>query len=228
MHEAYLFKTVSKNIVRLVNTAHNSGGTGFVVKAPSGKLYTLTNEHVCDLGKETGSLQAVIEPKSYLADNRFVSLRIIEKAKDTDLCILEAVPGLTGLTLGSQPEIGDNVNIVGHPFLEPRTLTRGQVTSFSFITIALDYNLPETECVDRGGASFAVNDAVANFFGIMSICEKDVYAARTTASAFPGNSGSPVVNIYGNVVGALFAGNNATHFGYIVPLSSIKEFLRLY
>lgn len=47
-----------------------------------------------------------------------------------------------------------------------------------------------------------------------------------SALSYPGNSGSPVVNIFGNVVGVLFAGSPTyPHHPLVVPYKSIKRFL---
>lgn len=50
------------------------------------------------------------------------------------------------------------------------------------------------------------------------------YMISTTA--YGGNSGSPVVNKYGEVIGVLFAGSRVYHTeGYIVPLENVRAFL---
>ena len=51
-----------------------------------------------------------------------------------------------------------------------------------------------------------------------------VRSLKSTALSYPGNSGSPVVNRYGNVVGILYAGypSDYTNVNYVVPLEFIK------
>lgn len=46
---------------------------------------------------------------------------------------------------------------------------------------------------------------------------------------YGGNSGSPVINLFGSVVGLIFAGFSDSHTeGMMVPLSSVKRFLEEY
>lgn len=52
-------------------------------------------------------------------------------------------------------------------------------------------------------------------------------AYQISATAYPGNSGSPVTDYRGNVIGVLFAGSPAyPHEPFTVPLSAILDFLK--
>lgn len=67
----------------------HTGGTGFEVVAPnSGKVYTLTNRHICRLAGNSGELAA-----RHNANDEEIRLKIISVSSETDLCVLEAVPG---------------------------------------------------------------------------------------------------------------------------------------
>lgn len=54
------------------------------------------------------------------------------------------------------------------------------------------------------------------------------WANQITVHTYPGNSGSPIFNRWGRVVGLIYAGHQRVYnLGFYVPLRSIKEFLRL-
>jgi V8-like Glu-specific endopeptidase len=59
----------------------------------------------------------------------------------------------------------------------------------------------------------------------MAACIAHIYAATSSIQIYPGNSGSPVMNSSGDVVGIIFAGDNRTNYGSYVPVFKIREFL---
>lgn len=226
LHEAYLYQNTSNAVVRIVKPSnHRLGGTGFQVKAKSGTQYTITNRHVCALA-ENGYVEARMNDE----DSRYVRLPILEVSTNTDLCILPALTGDSALSVGSGLGIGDSVYVVGHPLLEHVSITKGKATNFQIIELIVGENIAKEICEEKYSGKFI--DLSGSLFdilmGMQSVCVAPVKSLRTTAPTFPGNSGSPLINAYGNVVGVIFAGNNIINWGYAVPLSDLKAFLENY
>jgi S1-C subfamily serine protease len=205
-------------IFRITNVKGNSGGTGFLVKAPSGRPYVLTNGHVCSLKDESGRV--------YVRDAEgtvYYSL-LIEVSKEHDLCLINTPIEGGGFTLAKNSVDGQRMYVLGHPQLEPQTLTKGNLAGVMPVTIATGFNVKVEEC---SGPGFELIDPgpLGQIFGIENVCLRTLEANPMTAVILPGNSGSPVIDQVGNIIGVVFAGNEAGTRGYIVPLSYVKKFL---
>jgi hypothetical protein len=131
---------------------------------------------------------------------------------------------MTGLKISKSVDLGEELGILGHPRLFPLALTRGQYIGKIQVTIVkfqIQSKKMEEQCLLENGKV-----AMSFFFG--PLCLKNYVAGITTIQALPGNSGSPVVNFWGNVVGVLFAGNDSDNWGIVVPLDQVKSFLENY
>ena len=174
------------NIIVLNNIFGLGGGTGFEVIAPSGKVYTLTNKHMCL------ALNFIFEGKP---------LKILHIAEDSDLCLLEGIPGYSGLQLSKQePQNDDFLDIYGYGMLQNLTHTSGYFVGKL-----------------KGG-------------GLQAVTEMGVTNAEYIATTIlPGNSGSPVFNSKKKVVGVAFGISPTLGYRTLsVPLSDINKFLKDY
>jgi S1-C subfamily serine protease len=215
MHHDYIINKVGPSVVMITNLSANHGGTGFAIQAPSGKEYILTNAHIC-VGVERPMIIT-------FKDNRQVPLQIIEVSSKTDLCLLSAVGNLPALKIGSKLSIGETVGIVGHPALMDITLTKGELIQYMKVAVPV----PEEFCV----RSKEVNGPFKETGNIFYPCAEFIdRAGQTNVVILGGNSGSPTVNFYGNVVGVAFAGRSGdgSNWAIIVPLEEVQEFLKPY
>ncbi len=231
--------TVATKVYMIRDSARSGGGSGFAVKAPSGQTYILTNDHVCGVSKD-GRTVLVTGP-----DGQSIRRNIIAHDDNSDLCLIEGMPGVSGLEVAwSTPEVGDMIRTVGHPRLMPTHVSVGELTGFQTIQVGIgpiSVTNPRTgqaEQVDpeRGGIlpeqcmlpKHSQEDIeIDMMFFVLKVkfCVLTVKNAYTTSVIIhPGNSGSPVINFWGNVVGVVFASDD-TNWGRMVPLHDVKAFL---
>ena len=215
-HKHYIYDYKGSSVVRL--TQSGSGGTGFRVIAPSGKRYILTNYHVCMLGYTKGWLAAE-DYRGY----RY-RLEIIEKYKKHDLCLVQDVPGIPALKLANNVLSHEQVYLVGHPRLANLTMESGSIVSR--LTIQLVMPTPWFDkCVNGRAYKTPFDKELFMTLGI-KLCLRDFRAIHANLISYGGNSGSPVLDDFGNVIGVLFAGSpRAVTATFLVPLEHIKMFL---
>lgn len=189
-------------------------GTGFNINLPSGNVALLTNRHICSASKD-GFVLVRKEGSMFMHRKK-----IKKMAEDTDLCLVESIPGESGLSLAGSVEISDKVISVGHPAGLPLMPSYGEAVGLVVENVASMY--VEGECkwanskVIDGGGRYGV-------FG--KICIETQQALLTTCQVVGGSSGSPLFNIFGNVVGVIYA-SGQNNWAYAVPLAHIKQFLK--
>lgn len=218
LHQQLLIKKTERSVVVLMPPGNTStGGTGFQVETPQGE-FVLTNGHVCNLMKDgIASASFHFDQENY--DN-IQFLKVLKISEYSDLCLLEPMEGVPSLKLGSNKERLDNILVVGHPFLNPSTPSFGKILSEEWAEI-WD---PSKDLEACKGPTYKVRK-IPYFFFIIDACIRTVHSYNTNAKIYPGNSGSPVVDFWGKVVGIVFAGNNTTNHGLFVPVDDIKAFL---
>src|SRR5271157_4158594 len=117
-HRQWLRNKVASKVFEIRGgIEHSSGGaTGFAIKGLSGMSYIITNAHVCEeVLRETKSQNLLFVKK----DGHLLKRRVLEIFDTTDLCLIEGWPGVEGLSVGKDLDIGSVVYEVGHPHLMP-------------------------------------------------------------------------------------------------------------
>lgn len=222
-HVKYLENKVGSNTVYLQSMPDSNiqgSGTGFQMQAKSGKVVTITNAHVCELANDKGMI--LVEEKRH--SKRLLPKRVLEVYENNDLCVVEGLSGYEGLSLGDEAEIGQPVYSFGYPLGEALHFSEGRVKDMSQIYLVDSSVTSLDQCT--GPRHKIVN--ARYFFFVFQVCVKAHDSIQTSLVIFGGSSGSPMVNIWGNVVGVIFAGNTRTNWGSAVPLKDLKELLKAY
>lgn len=200
-----LFKKASGASVRALTPKGEAHGSGSMIYTPKGVKVMITNEHVC-------------RDYTYLR-LRFIGLgeaeiigQIVRVNADSDLCLIlmphQVQEVVEALPMAARVDLRSEVHAVGYPEEYPLNIASGHILGSATVKIA-----------SIGGCK----NPLPSFFG--PICIKAQNVIQTSAVIFPGNSGSPALNSNGEVVGIFNSGSNSTHFGNIVPLSDLKDFL---
>lgn len=213
--DSYYRDYVGDAVVRIMNLEKSGGGSGFHVEAKSGKTYILTNAHVCEVATE-GKLLVERNGEEMIRN-------IIKVYEQHDLCLIEAMPEPEGvLEIASSIDQGDDIVLVGHPGLRNLTLSQGEFIGQDIIEMINSKALKKEQCTGK----WIENPMFIFFYGREALCIESFVTSAISAVAYGGNSGSPVVNKYGNVVGVLFAGSSQPTDSHMVPLNNVKDFLK--
>lgn len=209
------YKDIGPSTVKITDpTNGSSGGTGFAVQAASGATYIMSNAHVCQVEKD-GYVKLQQDTLSMRG-------RIVAVSEHTDLCLIQASPKFKGLKLAAYYFVGEDVAVLGHPWLNPLTLAQGKLRGRGIEMISYCANTKALFRTMEFGDFDRLN------------CLRGVESLISDVPVFPGNSGSAVVNTEGAVVGVVFAGGFSMGFDGIaftslfIPLDRVREFLSDY
>ena len=216
LFESYLYDYKGSSVVMLTKSLSKySGGTGFQIKLPSGKLAIMTNKHICELGKWL---------YAHTQDGKSQLVKVIEEYKGHDLCLMTPVKNLRPLKIARDLDLHERVWLVGHPALRPLTLESGHYVGPIRIRMYVSCRGKRRRPVEVPIKSNILEEFFKMYY---NGCMKYFNTHHINNIAYGGNSGSPVINKYGNVIGVLFAGSRSQNTSsYIVPLKYVKDFLK--
>ena len=239
-HRIFLREYLSKKVVMLAEKnepsfPNGSGGTGFYVQAPSGKTYLMTNRHVCQSAASDSLWSSTPDGEK--------QAKIVAISDDSDLCLLEPPTDQSGINLGSGLALGQTIYYAGHPNLNPFTFISGEAVGISTETIGVgvigvDISLEDCHAMKDSSASrvsefqelfeyypFLQQSPLFPTSKMVDFCSETDAALVTTLSMYPGASGSPVVDSFGQLVGVVYA-YGPTSWAYAVPLAAVKSILK--
>jgi len=213
MHHYYLRHTVGKSVVQ-ISPNGKGGGSGFSMEGASGELYIVTNEHVCSPSKD--GYVYIKSDRGFTSRKEIVHIDTIH-----DICLVKGDKRIPALDLASKPSKGDTHFVIGHPGGRKLTISKGEYIGNDVIEL-LDMSAKTVaECKGR---VIELNFFEQLMYGMKFVCLKSMKTYASSAIAYGGNSGSPAVNVWGNVIGILFAGSREQNTdNHLVPLEELKR-----
>lgn len=231
----FLRVAIANRVYTIANGNAISTGTGFAIKAASGKTYIMTNQHVCEAAGFRG-FDGKLSVLLIDSNGEKTISQMYRRAASVDLCMTEAPEGVEGLKIGEAPLIGDIVTSIGHPNGLPTSLQSGEIlgeydADVTQCVLALDGIPVMSECMSACNKSYQkivhVVDRYKNLNEAnLTVCINvypDEY--QTNMIIYGGNSGSPVVDKLGRVVAVVNASNTRTNWGVLINHKYLKRFL---
>lgn len=208
-----------------VSIGDNFGATAFAMEVDSG-IKLVSAGHVCD---------SLMDPKipkdkelKAVSDDKSSTIKLDPKqfvvSGSTDLCVMADLPYDTKAFTLSKAKLGViDAWTVGYPAGLPLSAVKGHMTGMTDVEMPADR--PKERCEGESYAWRTVT--VQTLFGPMlhTGCIFKSKMVSSTMTVAPGNSGSPVIDRVGNVIGVISALNNNVPAGFavVVPLENIQR-----
>ena len=192
-------------LVKVSHGSQQSSGSGFVVLVERDRGYIVTNAHVCPLVPETerAKQQIKVVLNSGTPAEREASAEIVAESVDADLAVLKLTARdlPKGLSLSSPAALRETlpVFVLGFPFGTGLSIHQGNPT----VTIS--------------GATISSLRCDAN---------KELCLIQLDGNLNPGNSGGPVVDQKGELVGISVARIENAGIGFAIPSQTLAAVLK--
>ncbi len=115
------------------------------------------------------------------------------------------------------------MSVIGHPWLRPLTLTEGYIRELDYEVDFLE-NPDETPC-SRSNQSLK---EIETMFGMVKVCQSAYHSYDMDVTIYPGNSGSPLVDDEGRVIGVAFATSSSGGASNALRFEALKAILSVY
>jgi S1-C subfamily serine protease len=188
---------LAKPATALVDGRPAGQGSSFCIH--SSGLF-LTNEHVVrTLGPE-GKVTLVLD--SGLSSQKIVKAKLIRSDKELDLALLQAegVKDLPALKLGSDDGLTELQELIAFGF-------------------------PFGTALAKPGEYPAITINVVNVSSLRTDAKRELSRIQLDSNLNPGNSGGPVVDRYGKVMGVVVSGIRGAGINHAIPVRHVHKFL---
>lgn len=205
-----------RNRTLLLHSEHG-GCTGVKVTAPSGKHYILTASHC---------LEIMTPPYMQVRDEQGVDhdVRAIQDDPDHDLLLLESYDD-QGVDVAKIVHRHEHIHAITHGAMMPSFRTDGEVLTtmpLDVVLFQIESDADNQKCL--AGRRQRVEDAFPLSF--YPLCIKNLVLTENMLIIWPGSSGGPVLNAWGELVGIVSVGGEMPGMSGMVPLSYIKQLLK--
>lgn len=188
--------------------------TGIQVKAPSGKVYTLTAKHCRDMVDASGMVESTNE------QGKKSMIRFIGVSPTSDLMLLTAA-SQRSIAIADKTYLHQHIHTLTHGAINPTYRTDGEFLNDQVVNVPIfGINAPEDfdKCQLNGN-----HIAVIPFQGL--ICFMQLSLRFSTAMVVGGSSGGPALDDAGSLVGIVSVSDGGIFSG-LVRLEDIRSFLK--
>lgn len=200
---------------RVVMLSSETGScSGVEVRAPSGKIFTLTARH-CSSLLTNGVVSATTE------DDVKHTLRLVAIDTKSDLMLLTGTGDRAVDVAPGAYQKHQAVHTMTHGGGMPSYRTDGKLLKDVDVRI-LAFRVETPADIFK---CFAIPGSVPERYEDITVCLTTVHLMMMTAKVIPGSSGGPTLDADENLIGIISCAA-ADGFSGIVPLASIHAFLR--
>ncbi len=188
---------IAKASTVLIDVGGQGSGSGFCID-PSGLI--ITNEHVVRGYGQGGILTVVVD--AGLKTERVIPAKVVRRDKVRDLALLsvESNPAIPSLSLGTDESVSElsELIVLGFPF---------------------------GNALAKPGTNPSVTANVVNVSALRRDENNAIDRIQLDSNLNPGNSGGPVMNREGRIVGVVISGIVGAGINLAIPVNRLRQFL---